>query len=871
MVIMANTNGNIKKEDVVSDYFHANDRNTFLNAANKTKRNTHHNPIKVGLYDIGDVIGEGNFATVRFARHRHTKSDVAIKIIDKTKLSKSDLDKVHREIEIMRLLNHPNIIKLYQVMKTEKLLYLVTEYAPNGEIFDHIVKHGKLSEPEARKKFWQILAAVEYCHSCKVVHRDLKAENLLLDANGNIKIADFGFGNTFSFDGKLATFCGSPPYAAPELFEGKTYRGPEVDIWSLGVVLYVLVCGGLPFYGENLRDLKDRVLKGMFRIPFWMSEGCEHLIRRMLVRDPERRYTIDQIKKHRWVMSGTPLKPVPSSLIIATDSDDQYNEQVLRQMDQLGLERNKTIEKLNKNDVFDHYTAIYHLLLDRSRLHRSSFPLERRPDSRQQRRPSTVADNALSQTTTSFLQQIHQNSLQVAPNELADITQCLPFIPAVTVQSDYDPRAVHNIEQLLADYPACVAPSIDTGYSTSAESGLEVDMEMCDSRTRPPSKPPLTRRHTLTGMTGIVSAESMLRNIGGPSIDSGNSMELPFESPSIESNLNYSDMGNTLEMANTIDVTLMNGGLQSHLNYLSTNGNLCDTGISQVTRLNGEQDVHTAHRRNARSPINFREGRRASDGLVCQDVIAFRQKLKDGMKAGGMLELRQEHNQLMESHSGELESPVAAEPPAKIPLGKRMSLPTNSIDLPPHKLLEIKKSIQLDQNLAVSQDVHEAARPFGPLRAQEPLQLHSFNSSSLQRQMHSRSMNRKTGYKQQSALHQQFQQMHIEQTSPITSNMTGLGRCSKQSPVARQPSYKLAQQQTVMPPAVHGNELIPTLPWPGGNTKFFLEMEATTTNCYSNASPIFSNSLTKTTRTTHQQHPDALQPSTQYDALGWKS
>ncbi|GAA6078864.1 serine/threonine-protein kinase SIK2a isoform X1 [Tachysurus ichikawai] len=146
-------------------------------------------PVRVGFYDIERTLGKGNFAVVKLARHRITKSEVAIKIIDKTQLDAANLEKIYREVEIMKLLDHPHIIKLYQVMETKNMLYLVTEYAKNGEIFDYLASHGRLSEAEARRKFWQILSAVEYCHERSIVHRDLKAENLLLDANMNIKIA----------------------------------------------------------------------------------------------------------------------------------------------------------------------------------------------------------------------------------------------------------------------------------------------------------------------------------------------------------------------------------------------------------------------------------------------------------------------------------------------------------------------------------------------------------------------------------------------------------------------------------------------------------------------------------------------------------
>uniref|UniRef100_A0A8C5DG29 non-specific serine/threonine protein kinase n=1 Tax=Gouania willdenowi TaxID=441366 RepID=A0A8C5DG29_GOUWI len=235
-----------------------------------------------------------------------TYSMIKISIVDKTQLDDENLKKIFREVQIMKLLRHPHIIRLYQVMETERMIYLVTEYASGGEIFDHLVAHGRMAEKDARKKFKQIVAAVHFCHCRSIVHRDLKAENLLLDHNLNIKIADFGFSNLFSRGQLLKTWCGSPPYAAPELFEGKEYDGPKVDIWSLGVVLYVLVCGALPFDGSTLQNLRARVLSGKFRIPFFMSTDCEYLIRHMLVLEPSRRLSMEQICKNKWMRQGDP-------------------------------------------------------------------------------------------------------------------------------------------------------------------------------------------------------------------------------------------------------------------------------------------------------------------------------------------------------------------------------------------------------------------------------------------------------------------------------------------------------------------------------------------------------------------------------------
>ncbi|KAI4485780.1 hypothetical protein M0804_006269 [Polistes exclamans] len=324
--------------------------------------------IRVGFYDIEGTIGKGNFAVVKLARHRITKTEVAIKIIDKTQLDPTNLEKVYREVEIMKQLEHPHIVKLYQVMETKNMIYMVCEYASKGEIFDYIAQYGRMGEPRARATFAQILSAVEYCHATGIAHRDLKAENLLLDAQMNVKIADFGFSNRFAPGERLSTWCGSPPYAAPEVFRGKHYAGPEIDVWSLGVVLYVLVCGALPFDGSTLQSLRDRVLSGRFRIPYFMSTDCESLIRKMLVLEPAKRYTIPQIKRHRW-MAGSADTVCSAIITRSSPSIQEPNEQILRLMHSLGIDITRTRQSLG-NSSYDHHAAIYFLLLERLKQHR---------------------------------------------------------------------------------------------------------------------------------------------------------------------------------------------------------------------------------------------------------------------------------------------------------------------------------------------------------------------------------------------------------------------------------------------------------------------------------------------------------------------
>ncbi|KAE9552322.1 hypothetical protein FO519_004447 [Halicephalobus sp. NKZ332] len=317
----------------------------------------------IGKYKLLKTIGKGNFAKVKLARHTSTGMDVAIKIIDKTALNQSSLQKLFREVRIMKQLDHPNIVKLYQVMETETTLFLVMEYASGGEVFDYLVAHGRMKEKEARAKFRQIVSAVQYLHSKNIIHRDLKAENLLLDSAMNIKIADFGFSNNFSPGNKLDTFCGSPPYAAPELFQGKKYDGPEVDVWSLGVILYTLVSGSLPFDGANLKELRERVLRGKYRIPFYMSTDCENLLKKFLVLNPARRGTLEQIMKDRsgWMNIGyedDELKPYTEK------PKDQRDERRILTLQTMGYTLAQIHDALDK-ERFEEIHATYLLLSEK--------------------------------------------------------------------------------------------------------------------------------------------------------------------------------------------------------------------------------------------------------------------------------------------------------------------------------------------------------------------------------------------------------------------------------------------------------------------------------------------------------------------------
>ncbi|KAM6895050.1 serine/threonine-protein kinase MARK2 isoform 5-T5 [Lycodopsis pacificus] len=318
----------------------------------------------IGNYRLLKTIGKGNFAKVKLARHVLTGKEVAVKIIDKTQLNSSSLQKLFREVRIMKMLNHPNIVKLFEVIETEKTLYLVMEYASGGEVFDYLVAHGRMKEKEARAKFRQIVSAVQYCHQKCIVHRDLKAENLLLDADMNIKIADFGFSNEFTMGNKLDTFCGSPPYAAPELFQGKKYDGPEVDVWSLGVILYTLVSGSLPFDGQNLKELRERVLRGKYRIPFYMSTDCENLLKKFLILNPSKRGSLEassqqQIMRDRWMNVGHEEEELKPYIEPQPDYKDPRRTDIMLTMGFSQEEIQDSLVNQKYNDVMAAY-----LLLD---------------------------------------------------------------------------------------------------------------------------------------------------------------------------------------------------------------------------------------------------------------------------------------------------------------------------------------------------------------------------------------------------------------------------------------------------------------------------------------------------------------------------
>nr|XP_015192845.1 PREDICTED: serine/threonine-protein kinase SIK2 [Lepisosteus oculatus] len=641
--------------------------------ADTHQKPTHRGPVRVGFYDIERTLGKGNFAVVKLARHRITKTEVAIKIIDKSQLDSVNLEKIYREVQIMKILDHPHIIKLYQVMETKNMLYLVTEYAKNGEIFDYLASHGRLSEPEARRKFWQILSAVDYCHNRKIVHRDLKAENLLLDGHMNIKIADFGFGNFFQPGEPLATWCGSPPYAAPEVFEGQQYEGPQLDIWSMGVVLYVLVCGALPFDGPSLPVLRQRVLEGRFRIPYFMTEDCEHLIRRMLVLDPSKRLTVAQIKEHRWMTLEVPVqRPVLYQQAAAPEEGEagvgEHNEQVLRLMHSLGIDQHKTIELAQLGRSLSPVALALRVAgapsqAGCSRLcspHHSGFYRAVEENGSRQLRGSPQAPTRLRSRKE---EEGGREGVELSAGALCECEAGLA--PAATCRAVWrraseplgrpcrlqvngcllDPLPPSTIRKAGPSSPSnMMETSIDEGIETEEPDSEE---DPCQAFAALHTSRFGQRRHTLSEVTnqpGMVPSAGKLFNVG--------------HNPSLGSVDSEYDMGFVHSDLSLLEDT-------PALNEVV----LANTSITRMTPpfigarpANPAMQALSSQKREAhnRSPISFREGRRASDTSLTQGLVAFRQHLQNLARTKGILELNKV--QMLYEQMGPSDEP-SAQPP----------------------------------------------------------------------------------------------------------------------------------------------------------------------------------------------------------------
>ncbi|XP_056871021.1 serine/threonine-protein kinase BRSK2-like isoform X2 [Takifugu flavidus] len=325
----------------------------------------------VGPYRLEKTLGKGQTGLVKLGVHCITGQKVAIKIVNREKLSESVLMKVEREIAILKLIEHPHVLKLYEVYENNKYLYLVLEHVSGGELFDYLVKKGRLTPKEARKFFRQIISALDFCHNHSICHRDLKPENLLLDEKNNIRIADFGMASLQVGDSLLETSCGSPHYACPEVIRGEKYDGRRADVWSCGVILFALLVGALPFDHDNLRQLLEKVKSGVFHMPHFIPPDCQNLLKGMIEVKSDKRLTLDEIQKHPWYQGGRnepcPEQPPPRRVCLKRIlSLTELDPDVLESMyslgcfrDQVKLKQDLTREEENQEKM------IYYLLLDR--------------------------------------------------------------------------------------------------------------------------------------------------------------------------------------------------------------------------------------------------------------------------------------------------------------------------------------------------------------------------------------------------------------------------------------------------------------------------------------------------------------------------
>ncbi|XP_049569967.1 serine/threonine-protein kinase BRSK2 isoform X2 [Orcinus orca] len=325
----------------------------------------------VGPYRLEKTLGKGQTGLVKLGIHCVTCQKVAVKIVNREKLSESVLMKVEREIAILKLIEHPHVLKLHDVYENKKYLYLVLEHVSGGELFDYLVKKGRLTPKEARKFFRQIISALDFCHSHSICHRDLKPENLLLDEKNNIRIADFGMASLQVGDSLLETSCGSPHYACPEVIRGEKYDGRKADVWSCGVILFALLVGALPFDDDNLRQLLEKVKRGVFHMPHFIPPDCQSLLRGMIEVDATRRLTLEHIQKHIWYIGGKnepePEQPIPRKVQIRSlPSLEDIDPDVLDSMHSLGCfrDRNKLLQDLLSEEE-NQEKMIYFLLLDR--------------------------------------------------------------------------------------------------------------------------------------------------------------------------------------------------------------------------------------------------------------------------------------------------------------------------------------------------------------------------------------------------------------------------------------------------------------------------------------------------------------------------
>ncbi|KAL2307612.1 hypothetical protein Nmel_000585 [Mimus melanotis] len=466
-----------------------------------------------GLYDLDKTLGRGHFAVVKLARHVFTGEKVAVKVIDKTKLDTLATGHLFQEVRCMKLVQHPNIVRLYEVIDTQTKLYLILELGDGGDMFDYIMKHEEgLNEDLAKKYFAQIVHAISYCHKLHVVHRDLKPENVVFfEKQGLVKLTDFGFSNKFQPGKKLTTSCGSLAYSAPEILLGDEYDAPAVDIWSLGVILFMLVCGQPPFQEANDSETLTMIMDCKYTVPPHVSRECKDLITRMLQRDPKRRASLEEIENHAWLQGVDPSPATKYNIPLVSYknlSEEEHNSIIQRMV--LGdiADRDTIVEALETNK-YNHITATYFLLAERILREKQEKEIQNRSAS-----PSNIkAQFRQSWPTKIDVPQDLEDDLTATPLSHATVPQSSPARTAENVLNGHRSKALGDSvkkEEIpeLAGPALSAVPSVSLKPTTSGRKCLfrvEEDEEEDEEDKKPISlstqvvlrrKPSVTNRLT---------------------------------------------------------------------------------------------------------------------------------------------------------------------------------------------------------------------------------------------------------------------------------------------------------------------------------------------------------------------------------------
>ena len=314
-------------------------------------------------FKIDRKLGEGMFSTVKLATHSLTGEKVAIKILEKTRIAKiEDKERINREIAIMKRLYHYNIIKLYQVVENKLTIYLIQEHIQGKEFMEYLTKKGKLKEVEACKFYHQIISGLEYIHQCGIAHRDFKPENILLtNENTVLKIIDFGLSNSYKNNQLLKTACGSPCYAPPEMILEQNYNGAKSDIWSSGIILYLMLCGKLPFFHEENEVMYQQIISGVFELPNYLSDNAKDILKKILNIDPKKRFNFEEIKAHPWFNIIDKNYMMHKGININEDIIP-IDEEIIKNMENIGFNKMEIRYSLIKN-FHNKVTTVYDLLL----------------------------------------------------------------------------------------------------------------------------------------------------------------------------------------------------------------------------------------------------------------------------------------------------------------------------------------------------------------------------------------------------------------------------------------------------------------------------------------------------------------------------